>query len=221
MNIICPIFYRDSADFWQELKEIEQSAADMIEIRLDRYLKDNADLDLISQLKKIDSEKELLFTIRTSKEGGEVKLNDTEYQSFIFQLMQLKGLVDIEYQRLKRFDEFPNMDQAVLSYHNFEKTPENLDEIWAGMEQYHPFIQKIAVMPLKKEDVMRLLLSCYNHKTRSKKIAVSMSELGQISRIIGPMFESSYSFAALYTSSAPGQVSIDNLVDILSKLALS
>lgn len=222
MKIICPIFYRDTKDFQKELKNTEQSKADMIEIRLDRYLQNNPNEDLIEKLGQIcSSSKKILYTIRTSKEGGEADLSDFEYEKLIHRLIDLKGLVDIEVSRLKNFETIPNLEKAVLSYHNFEKTPSDLEEIWSSMEKYHPYIQKIAVMPQAKEDVLRLMQSCCSHKTQSKKIAISMSQIGKISRIIGDVFESDYTFASLYTSSAPGQVSIDNLVDIMSKLALS
>ena len=65
------------------------------------------------------------------------------------------------------------------------------------MDIYQPYIEKVACMPQSKEDVLTMLLSCYEHKTISEKCAISMSDMGMISRIIGEMFGSEYTSAAL------------------------
>ena len=79
-------------------------------------------------------------------------------------------------------------------------------------------LKKVACMPQSKEDVLTLLLSCYEHKTISKKCAISMSDMGMISRIIGEMFDSEYTFCSLTTSSAPGQLPLEKMVEYLNIL---
>ncbi|WP_418752989.1 type I 3-dehydroquinate dehydratase [Faecalitalea cylindroides] len=45
-----------------------------------------------------------------------------------------------------------------------------------------------------------------------------MSDMGMISRIIGEMFDSEYTFCSLTTSSAPGQLPLEKMVEYLNIL---
>ena len=50
--------------------------------------------------------------------------------------------------------EFSNL---VLSYHNFEETPENLMELLSEMANLTPRVVKVAVMPKNEQDVLDLM----------------------------------------------------------------
>lgn len=212
MKTICPIFYKSSADFLIEWDEMMHSSCDWIEVRLDRALQEEAAIDL-AFLK--NRKKPVLLTIRTKEEGGEVELSQEEYEQWIDLLLQHGDWVDVE---LTRF--FPlsknQREKVVLSYHDFETTPNDLAAIWQAMEEKECAIEKIAVMPKEKEDVVRLFLSCAQHPTKKEKIAISMGELGKISRVIGSLFDSSYTFASFQQASAPGQIELAYLQALLA-----
>lgn len=107
----------------------------------------------------------------------------------------------------------------MLSYHNFSFTPPKA-EIFKSLflaEFYGADAAKAAVMPQNNQDVLTLL-----EATREAEkeltiplITMSMGGLGAISRIVGWMYGSSVTFAVGKSSSAPGQVPIDELRKII------
>jgi 3-dehydroquinate dehydratase type I len=218
MKAITPVFYADGSNFIDEFQELNESSTDLIEVRLDRFFSNGFKPMDLSLLK--NSKKPLILTLRTSKEGGECEIETSKYESLLhfLQIEMPQALIDIELSRIEEFKEMPDFSRVVLSYHNFSKTPQNLDEIWQAMEKYQPKIEKIAVMPAHASDVTHLLYSCANHQTQSEKIAISMSELGSYSRAMGFQFGSTYTFVSLHTTSAPGQFSLDKLDEILAKV---
>lgn len=219
MKLICPLFYKDEKSFDDMLIETMDSSCDLIEIRLDKCTGYS-----ISKLKDIvcKSKKKIIYTIRTTQEGGYADLSSDEYEKMINNLFDIEDcLIDIELNQLISFstDKYiSNLNRIILSYHNFNSTPNNLDEIWNQMVDIGASIHKVACMPETKEDVLRLLISCLEHKTKAKKCAISMSELGKMSRLIGGLFESEFTFCSLSTTSAPGQYSLEEMVALMDML---
>lgn len=219
MKIICPFFYLNFNDALKKLEMMNECACDLIEIRLDRAKAYKIE-DLIQLL--AHTKKKCILTLRSKQDGGEADMNHTVYEKKIIELFQVPdAIVDIELLHLKHFQDTKYkqyLDRCIISYHNFNKTPENISEFWKQIDKYQPFMEKIACMPQSKKDVLTLLLSCYAHKTTSKKCAISMSDMGMISRIIGEMFGSEYTFCSLTTSSAPGQLPLEKMVEYLNIL---
>ena len=54
------------------------------------------------------------------------------------------------------FDQMLDFSNLVLSYHNFEETPENLMELLSEMTNLTPRVVKVAVMPKHEQDVLDL-----------------------------------------------------------------
>jgi len=164
MITIVPLFVDDTETFQSAFEEAVHSRCDWIELRLDRALNVLDPFRLLEILAVLNpGDKRLLYTIRTDREGGEISLTDTEYKELVRQLCRLNGLVDVELSRLDHEEplaSFSNPEQTVLSFHDFDQTPADLDVIWHAMETHHPLVQKIAVMPHDRQDVDRLLESC-------------------------------------------------------------
>lgn len=213
MITIVPLFVDDTETFQSAFEEAVHSRCDWIELRLDRALNDLDPFRLLEILAVLDpGDKRLLYTIRTDREGGEISLTDTEYKELVRQLCRLNGLVDVELSRLDHEEplaSFSNPEQTVLSFHDFDQTPADLDVIWHAMETHHPLVQKIAVMPHDRQDVDRLLESCRQHRTESRKIAIAMGEQGTVSRLWGDAWDSFAAFCTLSQRSAPGQLSLE------------
>lgn len=219
-STICPIFAKKDDSFFKELNIIDQSECDLIEIRLDPLVRDDSNWFLF--FKEIIElvHKPVIATIRTDREGGEVSLKPEEYCSCIELLFTVdRILVDVELPFIAYFKDIDAYrSRMILSKHYFNSTPNNLKDVWNTMEKYHPYIQKIACMPQSEDDVARLLISCYDHKTDSKKIAISMSKKGSISRIAGFVFGSCFTFTTISQSSAPGQIPLEKMNDIMDLL---
>ena len=89
------------------------------------------------------------------------------------------------------------------------------------MQKLGADIPKIAVMPQSKEDVLTLLAATeeMNRKHADRPIiTMSMAGTGVISRLCGEVFGSALTFGAARKASAPGQMGVEDLAQVLSLL---
>ncbi len=72
---------------------------------------------------------------------------------------------------------------------------------------------KVAVMPRTREDVLTLLAATWqaSQALEIPLISMSMGPMGAVSRIVGGVYGSALTFAVGKSSSAPGQIPIDDL----------
>ena len=115
------------------------------------------------------------------------------------------------------FQQMLNFSNLVLSYHNFDETPENLMEAFSELTALAPRVVKIAVMPESEQDVLDLMNYTRGFKTLNPEqeyATMSMGKLGRISRLSGDVFGSSWSFASLEHVSAPGQIALADMKKI-------
>ena len=115
----------------EEAKAIDVSRyddADIIEWRAD-FLPKESILNVAPAIFEKFAGRELLFTLRSRGEGGEIELSDDEYVALIKEVANFYSpdYVDFEYYSHKdKFEEMLEFPNLVLSYHNFEETPENM-----------------------------------------------------------------------------------------------
>lgn len=160
------------------------------------------------------SGREIIFTIRTDKEGGNLSISDEEYVELLKNINAIyhPDYIDFEYfshkEAFQQMLEFPNL---VLSYHNFDETPENLMESFSELTALAPRVVKVAVMPQSEQDVIDLMNYTRGFKTLNPEqeyATMSMGKLGRVSRFAVDVFGSSWTFASLDQTSAPGQVAL-------------
>lgn len=96
--------------------------------------------------------------------------------------------------------------QLIRSYHNFDNTPENLEEIIEAMPPADLF--KIATFARSTCDALRMLLLV---RKRSNLIGLCMGERGAITRILSPLVHNPLHFCAIEEPAAPGQLSAEEL----------
>ena len=107
--------------------------------------------------------------------------------------------------------------KIILSFHNFEKTPEikELKLLIDRMREYNVEVLKIATMINKTQDIKNLFQILLNKKKNEKMIVVGMGKKGQITRILGPLLGSFSTFAStIYGETAPGQIDINKMQGI-------
>ncbi len=111
---------------------------------------------------------------------------------------------------------------VVLSYHNFEETPDarTLLARFAEAESLGGDVAKVAVMPRSIDDVLVLLQATLlaSRAVGLPLISMSMGQLGAITRAVGWYFGSAVTFAAGRHASAPGQVPAQDLRDVIRLL---
>ena len=193
--------------------------ADIIEWRAD-FLPKEAILQVAPGIFEKFAGRELLFTLRTRAEGGEIDLDSAEYVQIIKDVAQLyqPEYIDFEYFSHKDvFEEMLDFPNLVLSYHNFQETPENMMEILSELTSLTPKVVKVSVMAHTEQDVLDLMNFTRGFKTLNPEqeyVTISMGKMGKVSRITSDVTGSSWSFASLDEASAPGQISLSSMKKI-------
>ena len=193
--------------------------ADIIEWRAD-FLPKEAILQVAPAIFEKFAGRELLFTLRTRAEGGEIDLDSAEYVQIIKDVAQLyqPEYIDFEYFSHKDvFEEMLDFPNLVLSYHNFQETPENMMEILSELTTLTPKVVKVSVMAHTEQDVLDLMNFTRGFKTLNPEqeyVTISMGKVGKVSRITSDVTGSSWSFASLDEASAPGQISLSSMKKI-------
>ena len=193
--------------------------ADIIEWRAD-FLPKEAILQVAPAIFEKFAGRELLFTLRTRAEGGEIDLDSAEYVQIIKDVAQLyqPEYIDFEYFSHKDvFEEMLDFPNLVLSYHNFQETPENMMEILSELTTLTPKVVKVSVMAHTEQDVLDLMNFTRGFKTLNPEqeyVTISMGKMGKVSRITSDVTGSSWSFASLDEASAPGQISLSSMKKI-------
>lgn len=215
MKIVVPVMPR-SLEEAQAIDISRFHGVDIIEWRADVLPKD----DIITVAPAIFEKfagHEIIFTIRTSKEGGQLTLTSEEYVGLICEIDAIyhPDYIDFEYYSHKdvfsQMLDFPNL---VLSYHNFEEMPEDIMEIFSELTSLAPRVVKIATMPKTEQEVLDLMNYTRGFKSINPEqefATMSMGKLGRISRLASDLVGSSWTFASLDQASAPGQVSLNNM----------
>ena len=193
--------------------------ADIIEWRAD-FLPKEAILQVAPAIFEKFAGRELLFTLRTRAEEGEIDLDSAEYVQIIKDVAQLyqPEYIDFEYFSHKDvFEEMLDFPNLVLSYHNFHETPENMMEILSELTSLTPKVVKVSVMAHTEQDVLDLMNFTRGFKTLNPEqeyVTISMGKVGKVSRITSDVTGSSWSFASLDEASAPGQISLSSMKKI-------
>ena len=218
MKLIVSVMPR-SLEEAQALDATRYLDADIIEWRAD-YLPKEAILQVAPAIFEKFAGRELVFTLRTRSEGGEIDLSPEEYIHLIKEVAQFyqPDYIDFEYYSYKDvFEEMLDFPNLVLSYHNFQETPENMMEILSELTSLNPKLVKVAVMAHTEQDVLDLMNYTRGFKTLNPEqeyVTISMGKVGKISRITADVTGSSWSFASLDEVSAPGQISLASMKKI-------
>lgn len=182
--------------------------ADLIEFRLDLY-------DHSSIVRNVIDSCFLptIFTLRSQENGGFFKGNESDQLEILSSLIDLKpDYIDLDNSICAEYLKiFPSEIKIIRSYHNFEKTPEDLDVVLDELSSIPADLYKIATMANTTQDALRLL----NFAKDSQKplTAMAMGEIGEITRVLGPVVGCPFVYASLNrkTSTAPGQISATTL----------
>lgn len=238
-SVIVPLTGRDDAALAEQVRLLPDRGVDVVEWRLDLHSGVLADLPgtttalaaLESLRRELDEalpEVPLLATLRTSAEGGSADCSGPEYSRLVGVLADSghADLVDVEYRHAGAAEAIRLAKaagvQVVASNHDFEATPcaDEIVERLTAMEATGADVAKIAVMPGAPEDVAVLLQATARRSVDATRpiVTVSMGALGLPSRLVGGRFGSAATFATVGSSSAPGQVPLDDVRTVLDLL---
>lgn len=230
-KIIVPIVGKTKDEIIAAAQSFKDVRLDLVEWRVD-WFEDIFDFEKTKETGKALRDTlgniPILFTFRTSKEGGEKAIEPEAYADLNLKMAAtgLVDLIDVEAftgdEIVKRIIEGAHQCgvAVVASNHDFDGTPDK-DELvrrLVKMQELGADIPKIAVMPQSKKDVLTLLAATEemadDHADRPI-ITMSMAGTGLISRLSGEVFGSAATFGAVGKVSAPGQMNARDLDTVL------
>lgn len=233
-KIIVPIIEKDEVSIIEKANSMVHFPIDVVEWRADVF-KDVFDhqktIAVLRALREIFPNKILVFAFRLLKEGGEREISSEAYTQ-LNQIAAESGVVDLVDVALISCSNIAaeNISRIHMagvlvmgSYHNFTGTPEKavLIRTLMKMQEMGADVSKIAVMPNTADDLLTLLNATY--ETASKYgdkpiVTTAMSPAGLLSRLAGEIFGSSMTYGAIGEATAPGQISVELLDDVLNLL---
>lgn len=235
-KVILPIVERAEAAILEKAAQFSTLQADCVEWRVDHFddaRTPGAVARCLAKLRVALKDKLLLVTFRTKTEGGEQALSHPEYLAFLSLILDTDcaDLLDIEF--FTAGADLPLLvEQAhtagvpvVCSSHDFAKTPPRAELVarMVQMQQAGADLPKVAVMPQSRTDVLELLAATAEMADlhpETPVITMSMGTLGAVSRLAGEAFGSAMTFANPGQASAPGQVSLEVVNEVLDALHL-
>lgn len=238
-KICIPIIATTYDALIDEAEKVLSMRPDLIEWRADYFLAENNEASMFETLISLTNHVTIpiVFTLRGVNEGGRSKLSDCQRLALIQKVLStgLIQLVDVELdcstsqdcdfenrESAYRFQEIMDMAhtnniEVILSNHNFSSTPD-FGEMIANIkraQKWNADYCKLAYLANSSDDMMSLLSACQygSGVLNQKMIVVSMGEIGKMSRIIGGEFGSEMTYAKGINESAPGQMSVVELID--------
>ena len=171
---------------------------DVVELRID-FLKDSKIAQIASLLKQIQIP--AILTVRSQRQGGQFLGTEQERLALIEQCMQLlPAYLDIELDLdplfITKLQSLSPDTQLILSSHNFEKTPENLDALLAQMKHPDISIYKIITTANSSLDALRMMAWVRSKSNHHKLVGHCMGKQGMISRIAGPVIGNALIYAS-------------------------
>ncbi|MGL4336709.1 MAG: type I 3-dehydroquinate dehydratase [Turicibacter sp.] len=231
-KICVPLVGKTNEDIMTEALALNGLKLDLVEWRVDHYehVEDLAKVkDILATLRNELKETPILFTFRSKKEGGEKEVSNEFYAQLNKEIAATKmvDLVDVELftgdDIVRDIVESAHTSgvKVVMSNHDFFKTPAQAEIVsrLCKMQELNADLPKIAVMPQSAKDVLTLLAATEemaNEHAKTPIITMSMGGLGLVSRLAGETFGSALTFGAAKKASAPGQIAVEELSQVLT-----
>jgi 3-dehydroquinate dehydratase/shikimate dehydrogenase len=192
-----------------EYRHLVDQGANLVELRLD-YINGEVNLRRLVA----DRPCPLIITCRRSTDGG--KFTGSEDQRLLLlrtAIAEGVDYVDLEEDIASSIPRF-GRTKRIISFHDFRKTPDNLNELHRRMCEHDPDIVKISTMANHPQDNLRLLELSRTSKVPT--IGLCMGDIGTPSRILAGKFGSPFTYATFHheRALAPGQLSFQQMTEI-------
>lgn len=230
-KICIPILGETLEEIKEEAELLSTFDFDIVEWRAD-FFQFVEDMDCIKLAMEIIEEnlgdKPMIFTLRSLKEGGKREVCEALYFEINRRVLETKNLDILDIELFHDKDEIESLinlahkngAKVIISNHDFQQTPSK-DEILSRMNRAARLgadIAKIAVMANDTEDVITVLDATRILKEDYLKIpliGIAMGKKGMITRFAGEIFGSDITFATAKKTSAPGQLSVEDVKNIV------
>jgi 3-dehydroquinate dehydratase-1 len=225
--IITPLVGKTSAEILDEAAAIVPKKPDLIEWRIDFFQAIGdipAVIDTALAIRRAAGGVPVLLTRRKASEGGQPLAIGEAAVTAMYAAACEAGCIElIDYELSNRPEDIAALRAAsraggigmIMSFHDFRGTPDAaaLDSKFTAAGDLGADVAKVAVMPAGERDVLELLAAT----SRAREaldiplISMSMGGVGSLSRLAGWVYGSAATFAVGKSSSAPGQIAIEDL----------
>jgi 3-dehydroquinate dehydratase/shikimate dehydrogenase len=192
-----------------EHKHLAEQGAKLVELRLDFILTP-------INLKRLLADRPcpVVVTIRRQRDGGRWTKSEDERLMILRQAIATGvEYVDLEEDVAASIPRF-GKTKRIVSYHNFQETPENLPSLHTRMAAMDADVVKIATMAHSPHDFLKLLRIM--RYSRAPTVGICMGEIGTPSRILAAKFGAPFSYATFHAERmlAPGQLTYQQMKEI-------
>ncbi len=230
--IITPLVGKTQAEVLDEVHAIAPKKPDLLEWRIDFFAAIGDASAVIATAHAIRAAAggvPVLLTRRNVTEGGQkLPIDETGVVAMYTAACEAECVELIDYELSNDPAHMKTLRQVsaahgiglIASFHNFQMTPDaaTLDAKFHAAETVGADVAKVAVMPKTPQDVLNLLAATDRARSAIKLplISMSMGGIGSLSRIMGWVYGSAATFAVGKSSSAPGQIAIEELRSTLA-----
>lgn len=185
-----------------EHKHLAQQGVELVELRLD-YIRRSVNLRRLLDYRPCEA----IATCRRPQDGGKWERSEKD-RMVLLRTAIADGVdyVDLEHDIADQISRY-GKTKRIISYHNFQETPANIEEIHQKLTRLDADIIKVATMANHPNDNMRVLRLC--RASSVPTVAFCMGEIGLPSRVLCGKFGSPMTYATFHQDRqfAPGQLS--------------
>lgn len=192
-----------------EHRHLAEQGAELVELRLDYVVR-------AVSLKRLLKERPcpVIITCRREQDGGKWERTEQE-RAMLLRSAIAEGVdyVDLEEDIAGSVPRF-GKTKRIVSYHNFEETPDNLQQIHDRCASHDADIVKIATAANNPRDNLRMLQLIQDNDIPT--VAFCMGEMGISSRILAGKFGAPFTYASFHKERAlaPGQLTYQEMREL-------
>ncbi len=202
-----------------EHQNMADDGVQLVELRLD-FLRRDPDIHRLIPRRPTAT----IVTVRRKQDGGLWSDTEEKRQTLLRAAIAAEPeFVDLEVDIADKIPPF-GTTRRIISYHNVEGMPDDLETLHREMLTKSPFFIKIAVNPKTVEDMFRFIAFVREKNREAKKlgdkgvrvIGICMGEMGKGTRILAKKFEMPYTYATFSATRmiAPGMLVYKELLDV-------
>lgn len=192
-----------------EHKHLVEKGAQLVELRVD-MIQGTVNLKRLLDNRPCPA----VITCRRQQDGGRWSGSEEDRQMLLRSAI-VSGVewVDIEEDIAHKIPRY-GKTKRIISYHNFQKTPDDLAEIHARMAKLNADVVKLATMANHPRDNLRMLNLIRSAECQT--VGLCMGEVGTASRILAGKFGAPWTYATFDSERvlAPGMLSYQQMMDI-------
>ncbi len=192
-----------------EHRSLAEKGAELVELRLD-WIARSPDINRLIQ----DRPTPVVITCRRPEDKGRWKRSEEQRQALLrTAIVSEVEYIDIEDDIAESIPRY-GKTKRIISHHNFDETPENIEEIHESLCKKDPDIVKLVTMANSPEDSIRMLKLVAGAKVPT--VGFCMGEYGVISRILCGKYGAPFTYATFSRERelAPGQLAFSEMSQI-------